>query len=268
MNPSNFDELTRALAETRSRRHALRVIVTASIGGLFGLTGISTAFGRHRVRPKRPAPPRGNSGCVDWCAQVFGPNTSAAGQCTSDAARGRGLCATCGSSTPPQNICCKRLTNGYCSGTSAARCPCNSSNCETCDTSHGTCGPACSGSQTCCGGNCKNTQTDESNCGTCGNACDLGETCCSGVCKNTDTDSNNCGACGTACSSPNTCVDGQCICVTPPPPPTGTIRATCHCNDGSTPSLCLAESCDPTACLDACLCHGGYGGLTDCGVCF
>jgi len=47
MQPSNFDELTKALATSTSRRHALRLIVTASIGSLFGLGGISTAFGRH-----------------------------------------------------------------------------------------------------------------------------------------------------------------------------------------------------------------------------
>src|SRR5438309_2826481 len=84
MQPSNFDELTKALASSTSRRHALRLIATATIGGLFGLGGVSTAFGRHhRRRPARTtAPSRGsNKNCAKWCAQVFGPNTPAAGQC-------------------------------------------------------------------------------------------------------------------------------------------------------------------------------------------
>jgi len=93
MQSSNFDELTKALAASTSRRHALRLIATASIGGLFGLGGLTTAFGRHRVK-STTSPSRGpNKNCAKWCAQVFGPNTSAAGQCTSDAAHSRGTVA-------------------------------------------------------------------------------------------------------------------------------------------------------------------------------
>src|SRR6266850_7672979 len=128
MQPTQFDELTKALAASTSRRHALRLIVTASISGLFGLGGISTALGRHN-RPRRisPASPsRGpNKNCAKWCAQVFGPNTSAAGQCTSDAAHNKGLCKQCGS-TAPSSICCNRNGSGYCDGTVAGAICCPS----------------------------------------------------------------------------------------------------------------------------------------------
>ena len=232
MNPSNFDELTKALASSTSRRHALRVIVTTAVGGLLGLTSVSTAFGRHQHRTKRTnkpsGPPPGNSNCAAWCAQVFGPNTSAAGQCTKDAAHGGGLCATCGSNTPPTSICCKRLTNGYCSGTSAARCPCNSNNCETCDTSHGTCS-GCSGSTpNCCGSTCAE------------------------CCEDSDCTGTN-----------ETCQSGQCGCVTPPLPDRGPNLFDCNCNDGSHPFFCLSSSCNDIAqfCNDRCLCHGGVAAV-------
>jgi hypothetical protein len=47
MQSPNFDELTKALAASTSRRHALRTIVTTAVGGLFGLTSISTVFGKN-----------------------------------------------------------------------------------------------------------------------------------------------------------------------------------------------------------------------------
>ena len=97
MQHSNFDELTKALATTRSRRHALKLIVTASIGGLFGLGGVRTAFG-NKVKCHGNTP---NTDCAHWCAAVFGPNTSAASQCTNDAAHGTGVCCQCGSTTSP-----------------------------------------------------------------------------------------------------------------------------------------------------------------------
>src|SRR6266404_6458608 len=141
MQPSNFDELTKALAATQSRRHALRLIVTASLGGLFGLGGIRSIFGSNR-------------NCAKWCAQVFGPNTSAAGRCTSDAAHNKpgNLCQQCSNTTLPSEICCVRNTSGYCNGTSPATCcasgqHCCSGTCSECcansDCTHGnTCGPS------------------------------------------------------------------------------------------------------------------------------
>jgi len=160
MNHSNFDELTKALANSTSRRHALRVIVTTSIGGLLGLTSIGTAFARHH-RESRSKPPGGqpsNKFCAHWCAAVFGANTPAASQCTSDAAHGKGLCQQC-SNTDPSQICCVRNPNGFCNGSVAGATCCPTG--QHCESGSGTCvpncldlGETCSQPSDCCSGGC------------------------------------------------------------------------------------------------------------------
>src|SRR5215470_10378428 len=146
MNPTKFDELTKELAKSTSRRQALRTIVTASIGGVVGLGAIRSVFGAG-----------GNSFCDQWCHAVFG-QTRAAGKCTSDAAHGVGLCVTCGE-IAPADICCVRDTNGFCvGGTVADTCGCDSSQCQTCDTSNGTC-VGCPPGSTCENGQCTGCTT-------------------------------------------------------------------------------------------------------------
>jgi hypothetical protein len=44
MNPDRFDDLTKALASSHSRRGALKTITAATIGSILGLAGIGTAF--------------------------------------------------------------------------------------------------------------------------------------------------------------------------------------------------------------------------------
>jgi hypothetical protein len=227
MQPSKFDELTKALASSTSRRQALRTILGVSIGGLLGIGGISTAFGRHhrrRAQISRPSGAKGNSNCAKWCAQVFGPNTSAAGQCTSDAAHGRGLCRQCGN-VDPSSICCNRNGSGYCDGTVAgATCCPTGQHCQNGDCV-ADCTPNCTG-KTCgdngCGGSC--------------GSCDLGETCINGSCCSTP--------CGNTCcdaSAGETCINGSCCKV---------------CGQTSTGYTC----CDP---LSTCV-GGGTGAGTFC----
>src|SRR6266576_7002877 len=182
MQPSNFDELTKALATSTSRRHALRLIVTASIGGLFGLGGISTAFGRHQHRAKiaKPSPggSPGNSKCAQFCAAVFGPNTPAANQCTSDAAHNKmgNLCQQCGGNAA--SICCEK-TGGFCNGSiTGATC---------CDSSHTCIDGSCCPNSNVCGTTCLTVSCDSSQCLTC---------------------DENQGACVSTCSSGQTCVSG------------------------------------------------------------
>src|SRR5215469_12021358 len=95
MEPSRFDELTKALATATSRRQALR-----RIGGILGGTALAGLFPGLAFAS--------NSACAKFCASVFGAGTKAAGQCTSDGAHGRGLCYTCGPNSPggTKPICC------------------------------------------------------------------------------------------------------------------------------------------------------------------
>jgi hypothetical protein len=44
MEPSKFDELTKTLATSTSRRQALKTIAATTLGGLLALAGIGTAF--------------------------------------------------------------------------------------------------------------------------------------------------------------------------------------------------------------------------------
>src|SRR6476660_3663133 len=129
MNPKNFDELTKELAKSTSRRHALKTILTASVGGVVGLGVIRSVFGS-------------NAFCDRWCHAVFG-ESRAAGKCTSDAAHHTGLCVTCGD-VAPADICCARNSDGFCvGGTVVATCACSDP---------GTCGSyqfGCDGDPTC-----------------------------------------------------------------------------------------------------------------------
>jgi hypothetical protein len=46
MEPYRFDELTKALATSTSRRQALKTIAATTLAGLLGLSGIDTAFAK------------------------------------------------------------------------------------------------------------------------------------------------------------------------------------------------------------------------------
>ena len=171
-----FDELTKELAKSTSRRHALKTILTASVGGVVGLGAIRSAFGN-------------NSFCDQWCHAVFG-DTRAAGKCTADAAHHTGLCITCGE-VEPADICCVRNDLGFCvGGTVADTCGCDSAQCQTCDATTGTCvgcppGSTCENGQCSCVGGVCGTYTNcegqvDCFCGTTsegGSACFLDQLC-------------------------------------------------------------------------------------------
>jgi hypothetical protein len=110
MNPTVFDDLTKALAAAPSRRQALRWI-----GGI--LTGVSLAG----IAPGVAL--ADNSACAHFCNSVFDPGPDR-GQCTSDAAHGTGLCYTCGPASPGGNqpICCPENPDGTCTSYSSATC--------------------------------------------------------------------------------------------------------------------------------------------------
>jgi hypothetical protein len=237
MNPSNFDELTKALASSTSRRQALRTILAASVGGLLGIGGISTAFGRHHRRRAKPAKPSpggspGNSNCAKFCAAVYGPNTPAANQCTSDAAHNKSgnLCSQCGGNS--SRVCCNKNGN-FCDGTAGAFC--------------------CQQGQTCCGMTCCTSVQTCLNNTTC---CATGDVCGSGA--------------GATCGCPTgqVCLNNECVCLnagdtcTPGSLeccgpglrcPSGTCCAPLSFQCAST-SECCEGSCETSAVLNTTVC--------------
>src|SRR5438105_2945611 len=111
MNPTWFDDLTKALATPTSRRQALRRIGGAVTGALVA----SWPFG-HALAD--------NSACTHFCNTVFGGDTPAAAQCAADAAHHKGLCYTCGpaSAGGTKPICCPENSSGQCTSYSSATC--------------------------------------------------------------------------------------------------------------------------------------------------
>jgi hypothetical protein len=184
MDSHRFDDLTRTLATSTSRRQALK-----ALGG-----GLLAALVPGSVLAKGGS----NSACATFCAQVFGANTRAAGQCTSDAAKGKGLCYTCGPAAPANS------TSKLCNGT----CIPNDQCCEGCPDGqtcqNGTCVTACPSDKVLLSnGSCATPcTTTGASCGSCGaGVCSLDA---SGAiyCLNTGVPGNG------SCSSDSNCPTG------------------------------------------------------------
>ena len=141
MEPTRFDEFTKALATSTTRRSALH-----RIGGIFAGVSLAGLFPGLAFA--------NNSACAHFCASVFGADTPAASQCTSDAAHGKGLCYSCGSSTPASSICCTRNSSGFCASYSGAACCTSGQTCQngTCQSCVSQCDDFCDATQPCCPG--------------------------------------------------------------------------------------------------------------------
>lgn len=178
MDGASFDELAKAVRAGRTRRQAA--------GGLLGL-GLAVLSSRplteakgkrhakHKGKGQRgasgPSGKGGNSACAHFCAQVFGADTPAAGQCTSDAAHGNGLCRQCGADVG--KACCAPQ-NGVCPDYTTATC------CAGKDTCGGGGAPGVCG----CTPNCTNKcgGADDGCGGTCTADCPAGRFCLSQAC--------------------------------------------------------------------------------------
>jgi hypothetical protein len=247
MDGTRFDDLTRVLAGTVSRRIALK----ASLAALLA-RGLPTATSaRQETCPIFDAcDPDGVSRCIvlegteGECVCAFRPMAKSAicdrPICASDAACTHGqFCAV-----------------GWCSD-GLGRCH---SGCE----SQGGVG-SCGDETILCGGRCVDLATDMFNCGACGHQCgfggdQIGEICVQGqcvcppeytgscgqaYCTNEQIDGSNCGACGNACGAGRLCCGGRCV---------GRTDAERFCEFcgylGGWPQDCLAnEICDRGVCV-------------------
>lgn len=223
MDGSRFDELTRRLAAgSISRRGLLRGLGGASLAAVLG--------------PRVAEAKGGNSACAHFCAAVFGADTPAAGQCTSQAAHGTGMCYACGPKGGGDQTLCGATCIPASSCCTNDDCP--SGQCLTCDETHAcvtTCGTnqhcdasgncvaddpcaavTCEECQACSGGACVAANDgDPCSTGTCSNgACVASDPCAGVTCPECQTCSN--GVCvaaneGLGCSG-GTCLGGTCSC--------------------------------------------------------
>jgi hypothetical protein len=240
MESPRFDQLTKVLAGSTSRRRALKTIAVATGGGVLGLSATGTAHAS-------------SSACAVFCAAVFGTDIPAAAQCISDAAHQTGLCYSCGPASPgggvtPCAICCTRTTSGFCASYSGAACCPSGQACQ-----NGTCAEICpSGQSVQCVPVCSANQLLQVQCV----SCPPGETVCAGACTNTASDPNNCGTCGTVCPSGTVCSAGTCVAC-----PSGQVACGNTCTDlSSDPSNC-------GACGNVCTCGPPQGGDCVGGAC-
>lgn len=172
MGYSKFDEFTKALATSTSRRHALKAI-GVTVGGILGLGGVGTALAK--------------------CAGI-GDSCSQSSQCCIGYCNPSTFTCACPSGTVP------------CGGT------CVSNVCPDGQVFNpSTCTCACPTGLTECGGTCTNTSSDPNNCGSCGNHCPSTASCVNGqccpnsqVCINS-TGTVTCCPAGTTCLSNGTC---------------------------------------------------------------
>jgi len=164
MDGDDFDDLSRRLAVVPSRRGVLKGLGGGLAGALLWRAG--------------PANAAGNSTCAQFCASTFGADTAAASQCTSEAAKGRGLCYTCGpkSTGGTKSICCTRTAAGTCSTYSGASCCTTTAANATATCVNGICGTTCNAGYKDCNGSCiPNTLC-------CNGACPGGYDCVNGGC--------------------------------------------------------------------------------------
>jgi hypothetical protein len=145
MDGSRFDDLTRFMAETPSRRTVVKTLVGAVAGSLLGLRGES-ARADNLCKPSGSKP---QSKCTKNAQCCSG--ACCGGQCTD-----LGTMANCGA-------CGITCTTAPAHGTPIC--------------AQGTCSFTCAAGFTKCGNACVDTTTDVYHCGGCGTVCPVNEHC-------------------------------------------------------------------------------------------
>jgi hypothetical protein len=190
MDPSKFDELTKALATATSRRQALKTIAATTFGSILGLSGIGTAFGKPKCH-------RNGLGC-DTNSQCCSGYCKNGEKCTCPPAPAcNGYCPCPSGQICLHGSCC---ANANVCGSTCLTAPCDSSQCQKCDPTSGTC-VGCPSGQTCLNGSCC------ANANVCGSTC-LTAPCDASQCQKCDSTT---GTCVSSCTSGQTCLNGQCV---------------------------------------------------------
>src|SRR5689334_13264881 len=167
MEPSRFDELTKALATSTSRREALKTIAATTLGGLLGLGGIGTAFGASTCHRNGLGCDTNSQCCSGYCANGEkctcppAPACNSICPCPSGQSCVNGTC--CPTSQVCNGVCCatgQTCVNGTCCatanvcGSTCLAAPCAASQCLKCDAATGTCVSTCGANQVCQNGQC------------------------------------------------------------------------------------------------------------------
>jgi hypothetical protein len=217
----HFDEFSKSLAESCSRRESLRAVGALFAGAVLSRVPLSSVWA------KGPDPCKAFCKCRNKAQQ--NQCLSACRACGGDTSR---LCGSCG------NYVCCSAGYGCCSGYCVDRFndPLNCGACgyvclpgpnEVADCLDGQCAYTCFEGAVRCNGNCTFLNSDPRNCGVCGNACPasaplcdqgvcIANNCnfpfipCGGACVDPTSDRNNCGGCGVKCADNEACIVGFC----------------------------------------------------------
>jgi hypothetical protein len=215
MRGQRFDDFSKALARSNSRRGMFKVMLAGVLGLTAGAVVRPESGAAQTLPTPEPCQPNAQASppCVTWCAQNFplsGPGSiivnghlTVGATCAQLAACGQGPCFECGPAapaghpqlcaTPSGNVCCSAGTPCCTSGTCVALS--TTTNCGACGHTcpaapangtevrvNGTCTFTCASGYGNCGGGVCTPLNTSSNCGTCGNACGSDQNCSAGTC--------------------------------------------------------------------------------------
>ena len=198
MEPSQFDEFTKAMATPTSRRQAIKTFVASTFGGIFALSGLGRAFasGCH------PACSGGKTCCGGKCVDTKTDphNCGVCGTVCKSGLCVNGLCCPVGAVKCGNSCCSFTCCNGTCINTCKGLQQACTSSCQCCNTQGKTiCAEDLGRGVVCCnlpGGSCSNDfdccadevcSGGKCQCDPSGDFCTKNAECCSGVCLSNNT---------------------------------------------------------------------------------
>ncbi len=235
MDDRRFDQLSRALASGRSRRHVLKGLLGIGAATLTGEFALDSADAARRSSPTPT--PTSCPGTQIWtgsaCACPTGQSVCGPACCDTPEACCDGACCDAGTVCIGEETCCP--AEAMCGGVCCLNGTCLGGSC--CDAAF-VCGETCCNTPGlhCCNGSCQQCCSDSdcatteycSNTGLCTPGCNedsdcahLTTACTVGACQNN------------ACVAVDTCTTGSCC---------GSVCLDC----ASEATFCLSSTCDPT----------------------